>query len=232
MYQDRQDAVQQIACLGTPLFAFPPIASALIIQVPIYPRPVIRLGEDCPFVSCNRHPSYSEAYRPWRGVARSRLRTEDSKMSESLVSAIGNGLGEPGGRFGFMLSRRAFAEKKVLRCAVFPPVCAWLICIGKAASRSAFAGGCFWSLLRDLRLEERQVNRKAWYQRKGAICGTGLQRLGCQRSGQNASSRKTPGGYGLGSRKAGFSRRLPLQAPSEARLLGRPRRRGKCGKAS
>lgn len=95
MYQDRQDAVQQIACLGTPLFAFPPIASALIIQVPIYPRPVIRLGEDCPFVSCNRLPSYSEAYRPRRGVARSRLRTEDSKMSESLVSAIGNGLGEP-----------------------------------------------------------------------------------------------------------------------------------------
>lgn len=151
MYQDRQDAVQQIACLGTPLFAFPPIASALIIQVPIYPRPVIRLGEDCPFVSCNRLPSYSEAYRPRRGVARSRLRTEDSKMSESLVSAIGNGLGEPGGRFGFMLSRRAFAGKPALRCAVFPPVCAWLLpCIGKAASQSAFAGGCFWSLPRDL----------------------------------------------------------------------------------
>lgn len=157
MYQDRQDAVQQIACLGTPLFAFPPIASALIIQVPIYPRPVIRLGEDCPFVSCNRLPSYSEAYRPRRGVARSRLRTEDSKMSESLVSAIGNGLGEPGGRFGFMLSRRAFAEKKVLRCAVFPPVCAWLILHRESRIPVRFAGGCFWSLLRDLRLEERQV---------------------------------------------------------------------------
>lgn len=175
MYQDRQDAVQQIACLGTPLFAFPPIASALIIQVSIYPRPVIRLGEDCPFVSCNRLPSYSEAYRPRRGVARSRLRTEDSKMSESLVSAIGNGLGEPGGRFGFMLSRRAFAEKKVLRCAVFPPVCAWLILHRESRIPVRFRRGLFWEPA-----ERFAIGRKAGKPESLVSTGKGLSAVqGC-----------------------------------------------------